>query len=151
MRLKLILCLFISFTGILFSQALPTGTSTLFNGSGICEYCHAAEPGDTVMIHNGLDVSPISYWRSTMMGNASKDPFWRARVAEEVHRFPQVQETIETTCLRCHAPMGYTEAFYNGQTSYSMDELRQDPLANDGVSCTVCHQIQPDNFGSQDS
>lgn len=151
MRLKLILCLFISFTGILFSQALPTGTSTLFNGSGICEYCHAAEPGDTVMIHNGLDVSPISYWRSTMMGNASKDPFWRAMVAEEVHRFPQFQETIETTCLRCHAPMGYTEAFYNGQTSYSMDELRQDPLANDGVSCTVCHQIQPDNFGSQDS
>ncbi|MEP0860559.1 MAG: T9SS type A sorting domain-containing protein [Ignavibacterium sp.] len=47
--------------------------------------------------------------------------------------------------------MGYTEAFYNGQTTYSMNQLKQDPIANDGVSCTACHQIKPDNFGSYNS
>jgi hypothetical protein len=86
-----------------------------------------------------------------MMGNASKDPLWRAMVAEEVHNFPQHQELIESTCLKCHSPMGYTQAIYNGQTGYSMSELKQDPLANDGVSCTACHQIKPDNFGTQQS
>ena len=151
MNIKLILIFLFVISEIILSQGLPFGRTTLFAGSGNCEGCHAAEPGDTVMIHNGVDVSPISYWRSTMMGNASKDPFWRAIVAEEVHRFPQLQEVIESTCLRCHSPMGYTEAIYNGQTYYSMNELRQDPIANDGVSCTVCHQINPGNFGSPDS
>jgi hypothetical protein len=32
-----------------------------------------------------------------------------------------------------------------------MAQMKQDPLANDGVSCTVCHQIKPDNFGSEQS
>ena len=103
------------------------------------------------MTWNGIDVSPITYWRSTMMGNASKDPLWRAMVAEEVNNFPQHQELIESTCLKCHSPMGYTQAIYNGQSGYSMAELKQDPLANDGVSCTACHQIKPDNFGTQQS
>ncbi|MGQ9797891.1 MAG: hypothetical protein ACUVRG_01155, partial [Ignavibacterium sp.] len=72
-------------------------------------------------------------------------------VAEEVHNYPQLQQTIETTCTRCHAPMGYTEAVYNGQNNYSINEMKQDPIANDGVSCTACHQIKPDNFGLQNS
>jgi hypothetical protein len=132
---------------ILFAQSdpLPFGRTTLFAGSGICEVCHASD--GVVMTVNGLDVSPISHWRSTMMGNASKDPFWRAVVAEEVHRFPTLQQTIETTCTKCHSPMGFTEAMFNGQSNYSMAEMKADPIANDGVSCTVCHQIQPDNFG----
>jgi hypothetical protein len=128
---------------------LPTGTSTLFSGSGNCILCH--QSNGSAMTWNGIDVSPITYWRSTMMGNASKDPLWRAMVAEEVHNFPQHQEMIESTCLKCHSPMGYTQAIYNGQSGYSMAELKQDPLANDGVSCTVCHQIKPDNFGTQQS
>jgi hypothetical protein len=137
-------------TNILNSQTeLPTGTSTLFSGSGNCILCHSSN--GSAMTWNGIDVSPITYWRSTMMGNASKDPLWRAMVAEEVNNFPQHQELIETTCLKCHSPMGYTQAIYNGQSGYSMAELKQDPLANDGVSCTACHQIKPDNFGTQQS
>ncbi len=137
-------------TSFLKSQTeLPTGTSTLFSGSGNCVLCHNSN--GEAMTWNGIDVSPITYWRSTMMGNASKDPLWRAMVAEEVHTFPQHQELIESTCTKCHAPMGYTQAIYNGQSGYSMAELEQDPLANDGVSCTACHQIKPDNFGTQQS
>ncbi|MCU0415120.1 MAG: cytochrome c family protein, partial [Ignavibacteriaceae bacterium] len=143
-----LLILFI--TNIINSQTeLPTGTSTLFSGSGNCILCHSSN--GSAMTWNGIDVSPITYWRSTMMGNASKDPLWRAVVAEEVNNFPQHQELIESTCLKCHSPMGYTQAIYNGQTGYSMAELKQDPLANDGVSCTACHQIKPNNFGTQQS
>ncbi len=129
--------------------ALPTETSVLFSGSGNCILCH--QSNGSAMTWNGKDVSPITYWRSTMMGNASKDPLWRAMVAEEVSNFPQHQQMIETTCLKCHSPMGYTQAIYNGQTGYSMAELNQDSLANDGVSCTACHQIKPENFGTQQS
>ncbi|MBP9581191.1 MAG: T9SS type A sorting domain-containing protein [Ignavibacterium sp.] len=144
-----ILAFFVLCSTVLFAQSdpLPFGRTTLFAGSGICEVCHASDGGN-VMTVNGLDVSPVTYWRSTMMGNASKDPFWRAVVAEEVHRFPTLQQTIETTCINCHSPMGYTEAFFNGATNYSMAQMKADPIANDGVSCTVCHQIKPDNFGS---
>ena len=35
---------------------------------------------------------------------------------------------IESTCTKCHSPMGYTQAIYNGQSGYSMAELKQDPL-----------------------
>ncbi|HEX9251297.1 MAG TPA: T9SS type A sorting domain-containing protein [Ignavibacteriaceae bacterium] len=134
---------------LLFAQngnPLPFGRTTLFAGSGLCEVCHTSD--GTVLTVNGQDVSMVKYWRSTMMANASKDPFWRAVVAEEVHRFPTLQQTIETTCTKCHAPMGYTEAIFNGQSNYSMAQMKADPIANDGVSCTVCHQIKPDNFGT---
>ena len=141
--------LMLSLSEIYSQHPLPTETSTLFRGSGNCVLCH--ESTGNAMTWNGIDVSPISYWRSTMMGNSSKDPLWRAMVAEEVHNFPQIQELIEKTCLRCHSPMGYTEAFFNGDTTYSMAQLKQDPLANDGVSCTLCHQINSDNFGSDGS
>ncbi|MDP2364962.1 MAG: multiheme c-type cytochrome, partial [Ignavibacteria bacterium] len=132
---------------ILFSQSepLPFGRTTLFAGSGLCEVCHASD--GVVLTVGGQDISMVTYWRSTMMGNASKDPFWRAVVAEEVHRFPTLQQTIETTCTKCHSPMGYTEAIFNGATNYSMAQMKADPIANDGVSCAVCHQIKPDNFG----
>ncbi len=86
-----------------------------------------------------------------MMANSSKDPLWRAMVSGEVNEFPALQDTIETLCTKCHAPMGYTQAIYDGHTKYTMAELRLDPLANDGVSCTVCHQVNPVNFGEQSS
>jgi len=151
MKNFLILLTILIFTQSLFSQGLPLpfGRTVVFSGSGNCAMCHTGD--GSVLSQNGVDISPPTYWRSTMMANASKDPFWRAMVAEEVHNYPQLQQTIETTCTRCHAPMGYTEAFYNGQNSYSMAQLKSDPIANDGVSCTVCHQIKENNFGTQNS
>ncbi|MCX8104448.1 MAG: T9SS type A sorting domain-containing protein [Ignavibacterium album] len=149
MNLKIILFTFFAVKAVFSQTALPTGTSVLFSGSGNCILCHKSN-GDA-MTWNGQDISPITYWRSTMMGNASKDPLWRAMVAEEVSNFPQHQQMIETTCTKCHSPVGFTQAMYNGQNNYSMNELKQNPLANDGVSCTVCHQIKPDNFGTQQS
>lgn len=128
---------------------LPTGSNDLFSGSGNCESCHTRS--GSVLTFNGVDISPVTQWRSSMMANSSKDPFWRAEVSEEVQEFPQLQELIESTCTKCHSPMGYTNEIFSGGTSYSINQLKQDTLANDGVSCTLCHQVQPDNLGSQSS
>lgn len=148
--LSYLLILFL-YNQTIFSQGLPLpfGRTNVFSGSGNCAMCHTGD--GNVLSQNGVDISPPTYWRSTMMANSSKDPFWLAMVAEEVHNYPQLQQTIETTCTRCHSPMGYTEALYNGQTNYSISQMKQDPIANDGVSCTACHQIKPDNFGSHNS
>lgn len=81
-----------------------------------------------------------------MMANAAKDPLWRAKVSAEVAANPGLQSAIEDKCTTCHAPMGRTEAKEEGRP-YSMAEMSSDPLALDGVSCTVCHQIDPSNLG----
>ncbi len=146
---RFIIILLLVNSAIFAQYSLTTENSILFSGSGNCADCHTGN--GVVLSLNGVDISPPTYWRSTMMANSSKDPLWRAMVSEEVQEFPTLQDTIETLCTKCHAPMGYTEALYNGQTSYTMAELREDPLANDGVSCTVCHQINPSNFGQQSS
>jgi hypothetical protein len=86
-----------------------------------------------------------------MMANSSKDPFWRAIVEEEVHEHPQLQSLIENTCTRCHAPAGNRQSIQNGDSSYSMAQMKLDPLANDGVSCTVCHQFKSNNYGTTSS
>ena len=65
---------------------LPTQTSSIFSGSGNCSTCHTGN--GIILSENGVDISPITYWRSSMMGNASKDPFWRAIVEEEIHTHP---------------------------------------------------------------
>ncbi|MFA5010786.1 MAG: T9SS type A sorting domain-containing protein [Ignavibacteria bacterium] len=128
---------------------LPTQTSSIFSGSGNCATCHT---GDGIILsENGVDISPVTYWRSSMMGNASKDPFWRAIVAEEIHTHPQFQFVIESTCTKCHAPMGHRQAIQNGDSGYTMTQMKADTLANDGVSCTSCHQIKNTNFGSSSS
>jgi hypothetical protein len=85
-----------------------------------------------------------------MMANAAKDPFWQARVSAEVAAFPALKEVIEDKCTTCHAPAGRTEAAAEGRL-YSMEEMRVDPLALDGVTCTVCHQIKDEDLGSSES
>ncbi len=85
------------------------------------------------------------------MANAAKDPFWQAKMTAEVAANPHLKDIIEDKCLTCHSPMGRTEAKYQGADYYSFEELNQDDLARDGVSCTACHQIKPDNLGNVES
>jgi hypothetical protein len=124
---------------------LPQGSSALFSGSGNCAQCHASD--GRANTEGATDVSPVTQWRSTMMANAARDPLWRAKVSAEVATFPALAEAIESKCTRCHAPLGNAEAEYQGTIAYSIAEMASDPLALDGVSCTLCHQIQPANLG----
>ncbi len=135
------------------AQNLPTQTSTIFSGSGNCATCHQPGSPNTAALLNakGKDVSPVTLWRSTMMANATKDPFWQAKVSAEVAANPHLKSVIEDKCTTCHSPMGRTEAIYNGASGYTMAEMNADPLAMDGVSCTACHQIKRDNLGKPES
>ena len=128
---------------------LPTETSETFSGSGNCEVCHASN--GIIMMAGERDISPVNMWRSTMMANSSKDPLWRAVVSEESDHFPHAAELIESTCARCHAPMGWYQSDKNGEEHFTLSQIKESHMALDGVSCTLCHQIKSDNFGQAES
>lgn len=122
---------------------LPLGFNTLFAGSGECVQCHSS------MTNNqGEPISIVNDWRSSMMANAARDPFWRAKVSHETLVNPEHAEVLEDVCTRCHAPMGQVNAHHNGQQYYSIEDMQNDPLAMDGVSCAVCHQITEEGLGN---
>lgn len=123
-----------------------------FSGSGICAQCH-----DNIKDGQGKDVSIVSAWNTTMMANATRDPFWQAKVRSELNRTPNQKTTIQNTCTRCHAPMANEEARKQNDHVQAVFESgilsRQNPyhdLAMNGVSCTLCHQISPNKpFGTE--
>ncbi len=121
---------------------LPNGYNELFAGSGECAFCH-----QDITTSAGENVSISDSWRSTMMANSAKDPFWRAKVSHEILTVPQNQEILESTCTKCHAPAGIKNAHYLGQETYSLESMEADPIALDGVTCTVCHQIPQESMG----
>ncbi|MBU0493986.1 MAG: hypothetical protein KKA73_30170 [Chloroflexi bacterium] len=131
---------------------LATFTSSHFSGSGNCATCHT-RLADTA----GNDVSIDTHWRSAMMANAARDPFWQATVASEVMRFPALRSVIEDTCANCHTPMARHQALADGTAVALLDSgfLNPDnPLSeagSDGVSCTLCHQIQDKDLGQAES
>ncbi len=124
-------------------NVLPSGFNDLFAGSGECLMCHDAQTNQS-----GEFIGIISDWRSTMMASSSKDPFWQAKVSHEGLVNPMHKEVLEDVCTRCHAPVGNFNAHHNGQNLYSADEMRDDPLALDGVQCSVCHQITSATLGN---
>ena len=136
---------------------LPDTTNSMFTGSGKCAGCHGTDPnyyasipGQTFPanpIPDGHDVNPTDMWRSSIMANSAKDPFWRAKVTHEVAVNPQHQEELEDKCTSCHAPIGHFAAHNDGYEHYSLEMLVQDSLALDGVSCVACHQQSLDSSG----
>ncbi len=116
-----------------------------FSGSGVCAQCHNELEDD-----KGNDVSIEAAWKTSMMANATKDPFWQAKVKSELNRTPQLTAVIQDKCTRCHAPMANETARKNNdpvQAVFGSGILNPDnpyyDLASEGVSCSLCHQISP--------
>lgn len=131
--------------------AVPPGT--LFATADACMACH-----NSLATPAGQDVSIGFEWRSSMMANSSRDPYWHAGVRREVLDHPEAAAAIEDECSACHMPMMRTEARANdsrGQVFANLPlALGTAPvnlLAADGVSCTVCHQIGPERLGTRES
>ncbi len=126
-----------------------------FATSLACARCHASAPGAQAMRDSaGRSVAPFDLWRSSMKANAARDPLWRAAVAAEVAATPAARAEIEADCARCHLPMAAEEA-RRRDLPVNLALLGRDDalgqLARDGVSCTVCHQIDPANLGKPES
>jgi hypothetical protein len=120
-------------------------TTSLFSGSGNCATCH-----DGLTDGSGENVSIVRDWETSMMANATKDPFWRAKVATELERNPHLSSVINDTCSKCHAPMANVEitrvqggeiVLFGPDGILDPDHAFYDAGMN-GVSCTVCHQIK---------
>lgn len=127
---------------------LPVGVNNFFSGSGKCEGCHGPDPQQIASVDaDSNDVNVMSSWRSTMMANSAKDPFWRAKVSHEVIMNPGHQLELEDKCTSCHAPLGHFNAKLLGQVHYSLADMDSDSIALDGVSCSACHQIDPNEAG----
>lgn len=129
---------------------LPIDGNTYFVGSGACNGCHGLDDVPPVLANHtadGVDVNPVDSWRSTMMANSAKDPFWRAKVSHEVAVNPAHQAALEDKCTSCHAPMGRYDKFLTGGGHFGIAEMIQDPVAMDGVSCLSCHMQSADSAG----
>jgi len=127
-----------------------------FANSGQCAQCHFGGP-ETSLLHDvdGNDISPVYLWRSSMMANAARDPYYLALFGEELLGHGDRKEFVETTCTRCHAPAGSVEHEQTGG-HMGFDELMlgEGPEANlgrDGVTCTLCHQIADQDLGKTQS
>ena len=76
---------------------LASGANHYFRASGDCHGCHGPDTNGPVFANAtaaGVDVNPGDNWRSTMMGNSARDPFWRAKVSHEVAVNPAHQVAL---------------------------------------------------------
>jgi hypothetical protein len=133
--------------------ALTTATSTRFAGSGLCATCHRADnstaPPTNFDTATGEQVDLTADWSASMKANSARDPYFRAVLSAEIEANPGHEAAIEGKCLTCHAPMAAYEAKAAGR-SLTLADLESGPhseLGKDGVSCVLCHRIEPDNLG----
>lgn len=141
-------------TGIPQPDSDPAFESTHFSGSANCSNCH-----DGLRDQNGHDISINSEWSASMMANAARDPVFHAKFVSEVKRNPDLAAVLSEKCLHCHAPMASFEANFDGQALTLLSDTGiLDPAnpyhdqAMEGVSCTVCHQIEDnEEFGKEAS
>ncbi len=135
------------------SVVAETVDHNTFSTSDQCIACHS-----DLINADGQNVSIGHVWRGSIMAHSARDPYWQASVRREVTDHPGAQAEIEDTCSTCHMPMARTLARAEGGLGKVFQHIeaagRGDEramLALDGVSCTACHQIRPDNFGEESS
>jgi hypothetical protein len=157
---RLLACAAVSWLGVVLVCAVPDAQQA--SRPPVAPRGAAFTTGETCMAcHNGLtttdgrDVSIGTDWRASMMANSSRDPYWQAAVRRETIDHPEAAEEIEDECAVCHMPMSRALANSNGRKGRIFDHLpigeandSDDRLAHDGVSCTLCHQMSSQHFGT---
>lgn len=121
----------------------------------------------------GWDISPYGEWRWTPMGLAGRDPIFLAQLESELAKLQRefsdnpahaekLGRILEDTCLKCHGAMGRHQFHADSQADdrplFDLDQIQAtanqgDPadegdakygaLAREGISCMVCHRMQP--------
>ena len=125
--------------------------AAIFHTSDQCIACH-----NQLTSPAGKDVSIGFNWSSSMMGNSARDPYWMASVRRETLDHPMAVDALEDKCTVCHLPIARTanvaaggqgRAFRNFPPSGAGPNAA---VAQDGVSCAVCHQIKDENLGTEE-
>ena len=147
---------------LLLSLALPSSDQAaegagkdkidLFQGSDRCFACH-----NGLFTPGGEDISIGFSWRPTMMANSARDPYWQAGVRRESIDHAESKAAIEDECSKCHMPMARYQSHAEGKAGQVFSRLsfgsenRIDQMAQDGVSCSLCHQITREKLGTPES
>src|SRR5260370_28361799 len=76
---------------------VPPGT--VFRTSDRCVACH-----NGMTTKDGEDISIGFQWRSSIMANSSRDPYWQGSVRRESTDHPEAEQAIEDECSVCHMP-----------------------------------------------
>ncbi|MCA9611627.1 MAG: hypothetical protein KC586_02605, partial [Myxococcales bacterium] len=137
---------------------LPAPTSALldrFQTSQTCATCHQWSGAGSLEDASGRDVSQYTLWRSSVMALSARDPYFLAALSHEIEEHPEATDAIEATCTRCHAPAANeglrASGSHPGLVSLTTGVDSAANTARDGVTCTVCHQIEPTNLGTEAS
>jgi len=135
------------------TTAPPPPAAPRFEVATTCMACH-----NNLTTPAGEDISFGAQWQASMMANSARDPYWHAAVRREVIDHPQHRAAIEDDCARCHMPMAHVQSQLLGRKQQVFANVQlggtptpADPLAVDGVSCSLCHQIGPQRFGEKAS
>ncbi len=120
----------------------------------------------------GVHLSPYGEWRWTPMGLAGRDPIFFAQLESEIElikadfgkdteKTKLHIETLVETCLTCHGAMGkhqyrldhgpdaqpfgldHVMRASTDENAAEEDHWQYGSLARDGISCTICHHMQP--------
>ena len=128
---------------------------------------------------DGFNVSPYGEWRWSPMGLAGRDPIFFAQIESEIAILEKAGASAETvqalvnTCLSCHGAMGQRQLALDVQAGADLDPdfsldyfklhspiehgAKPDPyadygnLAREGISCMVCHHIDPPSEWAEDA
>src|SRR5499426_2073856 len=126
---------------------------SLFTTSDNCIVCH-----NVLVTPQGEDVSIGASWRSTMMANSARDPYWQAGVRRETIDHPMHSAAIQDECAECHMPMSTQISRASGGRGEVFAHLpfnkgngtELQKFAADSISCTVCHQISSERLGTRE-
>lgn len=125
----------------------------LFVTADSCVACH-----NGLITTSGEDASFGVDWRASMMANAARDPYWQAAIRRETLVHPEAAAAIENECGACHMPISRYQANAAGgkgrvfaHLPISHGSTPAALMAADGVSCSVCHQIQDEKLGEKES
>lgn len=123
-----------------------------FHTSDRCMACH-----NGLTTPSGQDVSIGFDWRASVMANSARDPYWQASVRRETIDHPEARSHVEDECSVCHMPVSRYEAKLQGREGEVFAHLpfpgqsKASASAEDGVTCSVCHQISNERLGTRES
>ena len=126
---------------------------TAFHTADRCMACH-----NGLTSEQGKDVSIGVDWRASIMANSSRDPYWQASVRREIIDRPELKSHIEDECSVCHMPITRYEAKLANKEGeifaflpFNQKNDRLSAQGQDGVTCSVCHQISNEKLGAKES
>jgi hypothetical protein len=137
---------------ILRSMASDSDLKKEFRTSDRCVACH-----NGMKTSSGEDISIGFQWRASIMANSSRDPYWQGSVRRESIDHPKSKADIEDECSICHMPITHLTAKSEGKKAEIFAHLpistssEANAAASDGVSCSVCHQIERTGLGTSES